>query len=102
ALTAQGFKIPEDPQTKVIVASKFRDTAVEAVNALREAGVIASMEITKRSLEKTLEYGKFTEMDYVISVGSSLESPVTVYDVKSNGSRNVMLQTFLEELGGQT
>jgi hypothetical protein len=41
------------------------------------------------------------EMDYVISVGSSLESPVTVYDVKSNASRNVMLQTFLEELGGK-
>ena len=101
ALTAQGFEIPEDPKTKVIVASKFRDTAIEAVNVLREAGVIASPEVTKRSLEKTVEYGKFMEMDYVISVGSSLESPVTVYDVKSTASRKVMLQTFLEELGGK-
>ncbi len=101
ALTAQGFEIPEDPKTKVIVASKFRDTAVEAVNVLREAGVIASLEVTKRSLEKTVEYGKFMEMDYVVCVGSSSKSPVTVYDVKSNASRNVMLQTFLKELGGR-
>jgi ATP phosphoribosyltransferase regulatory subunit len=101
ALTAQGFEISEDSKTKVIVASKFRDTAFKAVNVLREAGVIASLEVIKRSLEKTVEYGKFMEMDYVISVSSSLESPVTVYDVKSNASRNVMLQTFLEELGGQ-
>ena len=100
ALTAQGFEISEYSKTKVIVASKFRDTAVEAVNGLREAGVIASLEVTKRSLEKTVEYGKFMEMNYVISVNSSLESPVTVYDMKSNASRNVMLQTFLQELGG--
>ena len=101
ALNAQGFEISEDSKTKVIVASKFRDTAVEAVKFLREAGVIASLEITKRSLEKTIEYGKFIDLDYVISVSLSLESPVTVYDVKSNASRNVMLQNFLEELGGQ-
>ncbi|MGD2066564.1 MAG: ATP phosphoribosyltransferase regulatory subunit [Candidatus Bathyarchaeota archaeon] len=101
ALTAQGFEIPENPKTKVIVASKFRDTAVAAVNVLREAGVIASLEVTRRSLEKMVEYGKFTEMDYVVSVGSSLESPVTVYNVKSTASRNVMLQTFLNELGGK-
>jgi len=101
ALTAQGFEIPDDPKTKVIVASEFRAAAVEAVNALREGGTNASMEITKRGIEKTVEYGKFTEMDYVVSVDSSLESPVTVYDVKSNDSRNVMLQAFLEELGGQ-
>jgi ATP phosphoribosyltransferase regulatory subunit len=101
ALTAQGFEIAESSKTKVIVASKFRDAAVEAVKALRDIGVIASLEITKRSLEKTIEYGKLTETDYVISVGSSLKSPVTVYDVKSNISKSVMLETFLEERGGQ-
>jgi ATP phosphoribosyltransferase regulatory subunit len=101
ALTAQGFKIPESSTTKVVVASKFRDIAVEAVKLLREAGVIASLEITKRNLEKTIEYGKLTETDYVVSVGSSLKSPVTVYDVKSNLSRDVRLETFLGEVGGQ-
>jgi ATP phosphoribosyltransferase regulatory subunit len=101
ALTAQGFELPEATETKVIVASTFREAAVEAVKALREAGVIASLEVTRRSLEKTLEYGKFTETDYVVFVGSSVESPVTVYDIKSNISRNVMLKTFLGELGGQ-
>jgi ATP phosphoribosyltransferase regulatory subunit len=101
ALTAQGFEIPESSTTKVVVASKFREPAVEAVKLLREAGVIASLEITKRSLEKTIEYGKLTETDYVVSVGSSLKSPVTVYDVKSNISRDVRLETFLGEVGGQ-
>jgi hypothetical protein len=48
-----------------------------------------------------MEYGKLTETDYVVSVGSSLKSPLTVYDVKSNVSRDVMLETFLEEVGGQ-
>jgi len=101
ALTAQGFEIPESSTTKVVVASKFREPAVEAVKLLREAGVIASLEITKRNLEKTIEYGKLTETDYVVSVGSSLKSPVTVYDVKSNLSRDVRLETFLGEVGGQ-
>ena len=101
ALTSQGFKIPNGPKTRVVVASKFRDKAVDAVKLLREAGVIASLEVTGRNLEKTLEYGKLTEADYVFSVGSSLESPVTVYDIKSNTSRDVLLKTFLDEQGGQ-
>jgi len=100
ALTAQGFEIPKPSKTKVIVASKFRETAIEAVKVLRDSGVIASLEVT-RSLEKTMEYGKLTETDYVVSVGSSLKSPVTVYDVKSNVSRSIMLETFLGEVGGQ-
>jgi len=101
ALTAQGFEIPKSSKTKVIVASKFRNTAVAAVKILRESGVIASLEVTRRSLEKTMEYGKLTEADYVVSIGSSLKSPVTVFDVKSNVSRNVMFETFLGEVGGQ-
>ncbi len=102
ALMAQGFEIPEETKTKVIVSSKSRNAALEAVKLLREAGVIASLEVTRRSLEKTMEYGKFVGTDYVVSVGSSLKAPVTVYDVKSNVSRSVMLETFLRDLGGQS
>jgi ATP phosphoribosyltransferase regulatory subunit len=101
ALTAQGSTIPDDSKSRVIVASKFRDTAIETVKALREGGVITSLEISGRSLEKTMEYAKFTAADYVVSAGSSLKSPVTVYDVKANISRNLTLETFLKELGGQ-
>ncbi len=102
ALTAQGFEFPEETKAKVIVSSRSRSTAVEAVKTLREAGVIASLEVTRRSLEKTLEYGKLAGTDYVVSVGSSLKSPITVYDVKSNISRSIMLEAFLRELGGQS
>jgi ATP phosphoribosyltransferase regulatory subunit len=101
ALTAQGFKIPNNTKTRVIVSSKFRSAAVEAVKTLREAGVIASLEITRRSLEKTVEYGKITEADYVVSVDSSLEAPVTVYDIKSAASKKATFKTFLRDLGGQ-
>jgi len=100
ALTAQGFEIPKKTKTNVIVMSKFRNSSVEAVKILRESGVIASLEVTRRSLEKTIEYGKLMGTDYVVSVGSSLKSPVTVYNVKSNVSRNIMFETFLGEVGG--
>jgi len=101
ALKAQGFEIPNNTKTRVIVSSKFRNAAVEAAKTLRKAGVIASLEVTRRSLEKTIDYGKIMEADYVVSVESSLKNPVTVYDIKSNVSRNVTLETFLRNLGGQ-
>ena len=102
ALMAQGFQFPRETKAKVIVTSKYRKAAVGAVKTLREAVVIASLEITRRSLEKTMEYAKLAGTDYVISVGSSLKSPVTVYDIKSKVSRSIMLETFLREIGGQS
>jgi ATP phosphoribosyltransferase regulatory subunit len=102
ALTAQGFKFPRETQTKIIVTSESRNTAVEAVKLLREAGVITSLEITRRNLEKTIDYGKLAGADYVISVGSSLKSPVTIYDIKLNFSRVIMLETFLRDLRGES
>jgi len=101
ALTAQGFEIPSNTKTRVIVSSKFRNVAVEAVKTLREAEVIASLEVTRRSLEKTIDYGKITEADYVVCVESSLKNPVTVYDIKANTSKKVTFKTFLRDLGGQ-
>jgi histidyl-tRNA synthetase len=101
ALTAQGFEIPYNTKTRVIVASKFRSAAVEAVKTLRDAGVIASLEITRRSLEKTIEYGKITEADYVVSVDSSLMAPITVYDIKSVASKKATFKMFLKDVGDQ-
>ena len=99
ALTAQGFEISNKTKVKVIVSSKFRNAAVNAVNSLRSLGVIASLEITKRKFEKTIEYGKLTETDYIVSIAdSSLENPITVYDIKSNISRSVAFKTFLKEI----
>jgi ATP phosphoribosyltransferase regulatory subunit len=102
ALTAQGFKFPKETKTKIIVTSKTRKTAIKVVKLLRKAGVITSLEITRRSLEKTIDYGKLVGTDYVVSVGSSLKSHVTVHDVKSNASRDIMLETFLRDYGGQS
>jgi len=101
ALTAQGFEIPNNTKTRVIISSKFRNAAVEAAKTLRKAGVIASLDVTRRSLEKTIDYGKITEADYVVFVESSLTNPVTVYDMKVNTSKKVTFKTFLRDLGGQ-
>jgi ATP phosphoribosyltransferase regulatory subunit len=101
ALTAQGFEIPIDTRPRVIVSSKFRKAAIEAVDALREVDVVASLEITKRSKEKIVEYGKLTQSDYFVSVDSSLTSPLTVFDIKSGTSRNISFEKFLKELGGK-
>jgi ATP phosphoribosyltransferase regulatory subunit len=101
ALTAQGFEIPKDAKPRVIVTSKSRTTAIEAVKALREADIVTSLEVTRRSLEKTIEYGKLTEADYVVSVNSSLTAPITVYNIKSNTSEEMPFKKFLKNLGGQ-
>jgi len=102
ALTAQGFEIPYNQKTRVIVASNFRSVAIEVVKTLRDAGVIASLEITRRSIEKTVEFGKLIDADYVISFDSSLMAPVTVYDIKSGASRKATFKTFLRDVGGQS
>ena len=102
ALTAQGFKIPKNTKTKVIVTSKFRNPAIEAIKTLRESKVITSLEITRRSLKKTIKYGKSMETDFVVSVDSSLKVPVTVYDLKADTSKKVTFKTFLRNIGGQS
>lgn len=100
ALTAQGFKIPKDPKTKVVVACNSTKAGVEAVNALRACEVVASLDVTRRELNKTFEYGKLTEADYVVFVESN-NSPVTVYGLKSDKSQIVPLDAFIKSLGGK-
>ena len=101
ALTAQGSKLPEKRKKgKILVASKFRKAATEAVNVIRDAGVVALLDVTKSDEKKIVEYAKLAEIDYVIFVDSSLEKPVTVYDTLSDVSRNVMIESFLQRIRG--
>jgi len=102
ALTAQCFQFPEKTQTKILVASKSRKTAIEAVDIIRDAGVAALLNVTKNAKNKTIEYAKLAGMDYAVFVESSLEKPVTVYESRSNVSKRAMLKTFLQQIGGKT
>jgi len=102
ALTTQGFQIPEKTKTKILVSSKSRNAAIRAVNVLRDAGFVALLDITKNDEEKIMDYGKLAGMDYVVFVGSSLKKPATIYDVGSNISRNIGIETFLQSIGGQS
>ena len=100
ALTAQGFQIPEKTKTKILVSSKIRNAAIKAVNVLRDAGVIVLLDVAKIGENKIMKYAKLAGVDYVVFVGSSLEKPATVYDLRSSVSRNSTIKTFLQSVGG--
>jgi len=102
ALTAQGFQVPEKTKTKILVSSKFSNAATKAVNILRDAGVVALLDTTKNDEEKIMNYARLAGVDYVVFVGSSLKKPATICDLRSNASKNVMIETFLQTIGGQS
>jgi ATP phosphoribosyltransferase regulatory subunit len=101
ALVSQGFMFPNDPKTRVIVVSESTKDGVEAVKILRDVGVVASLDVTCRSMEKTLEYAAITKADYVVVVEDSLDSPMTVYDLKFDVSEQLDFTSFVRELGGE-
>lgn len=100
ALVAQGFEISNGTKKRVIVSSNFRSTAIRVVESLRDTGFIASLEVTKRTIEKTVEFGKLTQADYVVCVESSLTEPLTIYDLQSNTAKNVVFKEFVTANGG--
>jgi len=100
ALKAQGFQIREKKKTKVLVSSKFRNMAIKVASLLREAGVIALLDVTKDDGEKIRNYAKLAGIDYVVFVDSSLKKPAIVYDAQSDASGNVTIGAFLQQIGG--
>ena len=100
ALDAQGFQPQKGEKIGILVTSRFRNAAIKAVNALRNAGVVALLDVKKSDEKKVIKYAKLAGIDYVIFVDSSLEKPATVYDAKSDVSRNVKIKTFLQSIGG--
>ena len=84
-----------------IVSSNFIGEAIEAVQTLRGSGIVASIEIKYRNFEKTVEFGKLSEIDYVLFINSSLKNRLTVYNIKSDSKTQITFQTFLKNIGGQ-
>jgi ATP phosphoribosyltransferase regulatory subunit len=99
ALNAQGFRIPDKTKNMIIVSSKSKTAAVKSVKIFRDAGFIASIEITRRNFEKTIEYAKIINANYVVSIESSLKDPIRVYDIKSETSQKTTIKEFLRTLG---
>jgi len=101
ALTAQGFKIPEKQKAKILISSKLRDVAIKAVKVFRDAGVVALLDVMESVEKKIINYAKLAGIDYVVFVGSSFKKPAKIYDVGSDVYRNIMIETFLQGVGGQ-
>ena len=97
ALTAQGFEIPSNQKSRVIVSSKFRKTAINVIKILRDVGIATSLEVTGRTIEKTLEYAKITSADYVVSVDMEPKN-LTIYHIESGESRKLSLKSFLRNI----
>ncbi len=98
ALSMQGFRVPEREKPSVVVTSMSRSVGVKAVNTLREKGIIASLEVSRRSFEKTVEYGKIMNVDYVVCIYSSLTAPVVVYNLKNSEQKKVTFTKFLRDI----
>lgn len=98
ALTAQSFQLPKEGKVKVLVTSKFRDTAVKAVNAIRDAGVVALLDLKKSSKKEILRYAKLNEIGYAVFTDSSLEKPAVIYDIKLGTAKNMTIKAFLKNV----
>jgi ATP phosphoribosyltransferase regulatory subunit len=98
ALAIQGFKVPESTKPTVVVTSTSRSVGLKVVNTLREKGIIASLEVSGRSYEETVEYGKILNTDYVVFIDNSLTAPVTVYDIKKAAQKKGTFTTFLRDI----
>lgn len=98
ALKSQDSEIPEKRKPRVLVSSKFRNTAVKTVKTLRDAGVVALLNLMKTDEEKIRDYEELEEIDYAIIVGSSLDEPLRVYDSRSNTPKKLMLENFLKTI----
>jgi ATP phosphoribosyltransferase regulatory subunit len=99
ALAAQGFEPPEKRKVKLLVASRFNDIAIKAVEAIRSAGVTALLEVRRSSRKEVFEYAKRSGINYVVFVESSLEKPAAIYDVQLDVVIKMTIKAFLQSLG---
>lgn len=99
ALTAQNFQLPEEEKIKVLVTSRFRGSAEKAANAIRDAGVIALIDVKKSSKKEILKYAKLNEINHVIFANSSIEKPAAIYNIQLDSLNNKTIKAFLRSLG---
>jgi ATP phosphoribosyltransferase regulatory subunit len=100
ALTAQGYQIQKKKRTKILVSSKFRNMARKAANTLRDAGFVTLLDVMHNDVEKIRNYAKLSGIDYLVFVDSSIDKPATVYAIRSDSSRTVMIETLLQQIEG--
>ncbi len=98
ALIAQGFQPLGQRKVKVLVASRFRDSAIRAVEAFRGIGVTALLDVTRGGRKEALEYANRSGIRYVVFVDSSLEKPATIYDTRLKTVKNMAIETFLQSV----
>ena len=98
ALTAQSFQPPKEGKVKVLVTSKFGDAAIKAVNTIRDAGVVALLDLKKSSRKEIMKYAKLNEIDYAVFTDSSLEKPAVIYNIQLDTVKNMTIKAFLKNV----
>jgi ATP phosphoribosyltransferase regulatory subunit len=98
ALAAQGVRISQKEEAKVLIKADLRKIAIKVANLLRKAGLVALLDVTNYSRKKIMQYAKLAGIDYVIFMGSSLKKPATIYDLESDIPRDMLIETFLQRM----
>jgi len=98
ALRAQNFQPLEKRKIKVLVASKFRDSAIKAVEAIRGTGVTALLDVTRGGKKEVLGYAKRSGINYVVFAGSSFKKPATIYDTRLDTVKSMTIKAFLQSM----
>jgi len=98
ALTAQGFHPIKRSKARFLVASKFKDAAIRAVEAIRSTGVTAFLDVRRGGSKQVLEYAKRSGITYVVFVDSSVEKPAVIHDVQLNVAKNMTIKAFLQSV----
>ena len=51
-------------------------------------------------VKKMRDYAKLSGIDYIVLMDSSIDKPAEVYDIGSDVSRTVMIETLLQQIEG--
>ncbi len=98
ALKNKKFNISKEGKPKILIESKSRKAGVEALRALREAGVSCFSNFDRQEKGAVFEYAKQLGVNYVVFVGSSIKEPLDIYDVKQGLTKKSALQSFIKSL----
>jgi len=97
ALSVQKLQFSKYYKPKILVAARTRKSAIETVSFLRDAGISCFFTLNNHR-EEAASYMK-RGIDYVIFVNNSIDSPLNIYDVKSDSMKLVDIENITSNFG---
>jgi ATP phosphoribosyltransferase regulatory subunit len=98
ALQNQKTELTKRKTPKILVRPKSKRAGIEASKVFRDKGIICLLSFDKERLDETVKYAKQCGIDYVVFVNSSVQESMKIYDVKSDVTRKLGIEDFLNSL----